>query len=156
MPYNFITIGLIHALFPNAKIIHVERDPIDTCLSCYTKLFTEGQLYSYDLTELGQYYQCYKRIMDHWRHILPPKAWLDIKYENVVNHFDEEAKRLIDFCDLPWEPACLTFYESKRQVRTASFAQVRQPVYTSSIERWRQYARELAPLIQALNQNILR
>ncbi|MDP1603978.1 MAG: tetratricopeptide repeat protein [Legionella sp.] len=152
MPYNFIAIGLIHALFPNAKIIHVERHPIDTCLSCYTKLFTQGQLYSYDLTELGQYYQCYERIMDHWRHILPSNAWLDIKYETMVNHFDEEVTRLIDFCGLPWEEACLTFYQSKRQVRTASFAQVRQPVYTSSIERWRRYERELSPLIHVLNQ----
>ncbi len=150
MPYNYIAIGLIHALFPNAKIIHVVRNPIDTCFSCYTKLFTQGQLYSYDLTELGQYYQCYERIMNHWRHILPANAWLDIKYETLVSHFDEEARRLIDFCDLPWEQACLSFYQSKRQVRTASFAQVRQPVYTSSVERWRRYERELAPLIQAL------
>lgn len=153
MPHNFIAIGLIHALFPNAKIIHVERNPFDTCLSCYTKLFNQGQLYSYDLTELGQYYQCYERIMNHWRHILPSNAWLDIKYETLVNLFDEEARRLIDFCGLPWEQACLTFYQSKRQVRTASFAQVRQPVYTSSVERWRRYERQLAPLIQALNQN---
>lgn len=150
MPHNFIAIGLIHALFPNAKIIHVERNPIDTCLSCYTKLFTQGQLYSYDLTELGQYYQCYERIMNHWRHILPSNAWLDIKYETMVNHFEEEAKRLIAFCDLAWDPACLTFYQSKRQVRTASFAQVRQPVYTSSVERWRRYERQLAPLIRLI------
>ncbi len=151
MPHNFIAIGLIHALFPNAKIIHVERNPIDTCLSCYTKLFTHGQLYSYDLTELGQYYQCYERIMNHWRHLLPSNAWLDIKYETMVSQFDEEVTRLIDFCGLPWEEACLTFYQSKRQVRTASFAQVRQPVYSSSVERWRRYERELAPLIQILN-----
>lgn len=151
MPHNFIAIGLIHALFPNAKIIHVERNPMDTCLSCYTKLFTEGHLYSYDLTELGQYYQCYERIMNHWRNILPSNAWLNIKYESVVNHLDEEAKRLIDFCDLTWDPACLNFYESKRQIRTASFMQARQPAYTSSIERWKHYEDELMPLIQALH-----
>ncbi|MDP3559641.1 MAG: sulfotransferase [Legionellaceae bacterium] len=150
MPHNFIAIGLIHALFPNAKIIHVERNPIDTCLSCYTKLFTQGQSYSYDLTELGQYYRCYEQIMAHWRNILPADAWLDIKYETMTHHFEEEAKRLIDFCDLPWEQACLTFYQSKRQVRTASFTQVRQPVYTSSVERWRPYEQELTPLIQTL------
>lgn len=152
MPHNFMAIGLIHALFPNAKIIHVNRNPMDTCLSCYTKLFTQGQLYSYDLRELGQYYQCYERIMEHWRHLLPANSWLDIRYETMVTHFDEEAKRLIDFCELPWEPACLRFYQSKRQVRTASFAQVRQPVYSSSVDRWRQYEQELAPLIQVLNQ----
>ncbi len=154
MPYNFIAIGLIHALLPNAKIIHVKRNPIDTCLSCYTKLFTEGQLYSYELTELGQYYQCYERIMNHWRRILPSDAWLEIEYEVMVNNLEAEAQRLIEFCDLAWEPACLTFHQSKRQVRTASFVQVRQPIYTSSIERWRRYEQELAPLIKILNRNI--
>lgn len=151
MPHNFIAIGLIHALFPNAKIIHVKRNPVDTCVSCYTHLFTEGQLYSYDLKELGQYYLCYERIMNHWSSILPSNAWLDIQYETLVNHFDEEARRLIDFCGLPWEQTCLTFYQSERPVRTASFAQVREPVYTSSVERWRRYERELTPLLQALN-----
>ena len=154
MPYNFIAIGLIHALLPNAKIIHVKRNPIDTCFSCYTKLFTEGQLYSYELTELGQYYQCYERIMNHWRRILPSDAWLEIEYEVMVNNLEAEAQRLIDFCDLAWEPACLTFYQSKRQVRTASFVQVRQPIYTSSVERWRRYEQELAPLINVLNRTI--
>lgn len=151
MPHNFNAIGLIHALFPNAKIIHVKRNPVDTCFSCYTQLFNEGQLYSYDLTELGQYYQCYERIMNHWRNILPSNAWLDVQYETLVNDFDYNAMRLLDFCGLPWEPDCLTFYQSKRPVRTASFAQVREPVYASSIQRWRRYERELAPLIQALN-----
>lgn len=155
MPHNFIAIGLIHALFPNAKIIHVKRNPIDTCLSCYTKLFTHGQLYSYDLTELGQYYQCYELIMNHWRHILPSNTWLDIEYEVIVNNLEAEAQRLMEFCDLAWDPACLAFYQSKRQVRTASFVQVRQPVYTSSVERWRRYEKELEPLIHALNLNSL-
>lgn len=150
MPYNFMAIGLIHALLPNAKIIHVRRNPIDTCLSCYTQLFTEGQLYSYELTELGQYYLSYERIMNHWRHILPADAWLEIEYEGMVNNLKAEAQRLIEFCDLAWEPACLTFYKSKRQVRTASFVQVRQPIYTSSVERWRRYEKELAPLINLL------
>ena len=150
MPYNYISIGLIHALLPNAKIIHVKRHPMDTCLSCYTKLFTEGQLYSYELTELGQYYQCYERIMNHWRLILPSDAWLEIEYEVMVNNLEAEAQRLIQFCDLAWDPACLTFYQSKRHVRTASFVQVRQPIYTSSVERWRRYEQELAPLIKVL------
>lgn len=150
MPYNFVAIGLIHALLPNAKIIHVKRNPMDTCLSCYTKLFSEGQLYSYELTELGQYYQCYERIMNHWRRILPSDTWLDIEYETMVHNLEAEAQRLIKFCDLAWEPSCLNFYQSKRQVRTASFVQVRQPIYTSSVERWRRYEQELAPLIRVL------
>lgn len=152
MPHNFIAIGLIYALFPNAKIIHVQRNPMDTCLSCFTKLFTEGQLYSYDLAELGQYYQCYSLIMNHWRRILPSGSWLDVEYEVMVNHLEKEARRLIEFCDLPWEPACLAFYQSKRQVRTASFVQVRQPIYTSSVERWRRYEPDLAPLISVFAQ----
>lgn len=151
MPHNYIAIGLIHALFPNAKIIHVKRNPMDTCWSCYTQLFAQGQPYSYDLAELGQYYQCYELIMHHWRAILPAGAWLDVEYEVMVNNLEPEAQRLIDFCNLPWDPACLAFYQSKRQVRTASFAQVRQPIYTSSIERWRRYEQELTPLIQILN-----
>ena len=153
MPQNFTLIGLIHALFPNAKIIHVKRNPIDTCLSCYTKLFAKGQHYSYDLTELGQYYRCYEMIMDHWRRILPASAWLDVNYEDVIQHTETEAKRLIAYCNLTWDPKCLAFYESKRTVRTASFMQVRQPVYTSSLSRWRRFEKELAPLIEILNQS---
>lgn len=150
MPQNFIAIGLIHALLPNAKIIHIQRNAMDTCLSCYTKLFSDGHDYSYDLTELGQYYQCYERIMNHWRCILPANAWLDIHYEDMVHHLEVEAKRLIAYCDLPWDSACLAFYQAKRQVRTASFMQVRQPVYTSSVNGWRRFEKELAPLYAIL------
>lgn len=155
MLHNFIAIGLIHALFPNAKIIHMQRNPIDTCLSCYTKLFSQGQFYSYDLIELGQYYRCYERIMEHWRTVLPSNAWIDIHYEEMVCNLETEAQRLFEFCDLTWDPACLNFYESKRQIRTASLTQVRQPIYTSSVERWRRFESELEPLIQALSSPIL-
>ncbi len=152
MPNNFIAIGLIHALFPSAKIIHVKRNAIDTCLSCYTKLFSEGHPYSYDLTELGQYYQCYERIMNHWRCILPPGAFFEVEYENVVYNLEAEAKRLIAYCNLSWDPACLAFYQSERQVRTASFMQVRQPVYTSSTNSWHRFKNELESLVKILNQ----
>lgn len=151
MPQNFMAIGLIHAIFPNAKIIHVKRNPIDTCLSCYTKLFSQGHFYSYDLTELAQYYLCYQQIMDHWYHILPASTFLDIEYESIVNNLEIEARKLISYCDLPWNPTCLQFYESKRNVRTASFMQVRQPIYLSSNNRWRRYEKELAPLLKILN-----
>ena len=151
MPNNFIAIGLIYALFPNAKIIHVKRNPIDTCLSCYTKLFSDGQFFSYDLTELGQYYNCYERIMNHWHHILPKDAFLEINYEDVIDNFEAEAKRLIAYCNLNWDPACLAFHETKRQVRTASFMQVRKPIYNSSVNGWRRYEKELAPLIKILS-----
>lgn len=152
MPNNFLVLGIIHALFPQAKIIHVKRNPIDTLLSCYTKLFSEGQYFSYDLNELGQYYHCYETIMNHWQNILPPDAWLDIQYETLIHDFESEAKRMLFYCGLNWDPACLNFHESKRNVRTASFMQVRQPVYTSSVNRWRRFEKELAPLIKFLNQ----
>ncbi|MBV8801773.1 MAG: sulfotransferase, partial [Gammaproteobacteria bacterium] len=154
MPSNFITLGLIHALFPNAKIIHVKRNAIDTCLSCYTKLFSQGHLYSYDLIELGHYYHCYDLIMQHWQNILPPHSFLEINYENIVDNLEMEAKRLIDYCNLPWNSACLTFYHSKRQIRTASFMQVRQPIYRSSVNRWHRFENELAPLLKILNIKI--
>jgi tetratricopeptide (TPR) repeat protein len=156
MPSNFIAIGLIYALFPNAKIIHVKRNAIDTCLSCYTKLFSQGHLYSYDLTELGQYYNYYQRIMNHWRGILPTHAWLDIEYENVIQNLEAEAKRLIAYCDLYWDSDCLEFNKSKRKVRTASFMQVRQPLYTSSVNRWHPFKNELASLIKVINADSIK
>lgn len=152
MPGNFMLIGLIHALLPHAKIIHVERNPIDTCLSCYTKLFRNGQFFSYDLTELAHYYAHYRRIMAHWRSVLPANAWLDVRYEHVVSNLELEARQLIDYCGLEWDASCLDFYTIKRQVRTASLTQVRKPIYTSSIERWRHLERELAPLIKVLRE----
>jgi tetratricopeptide (TPR) repeat protein len=150
MPQNFTAVGFIHALFPNAKIIHIKRNPLDTCLSCYTKLFSKGQEYSYDLAELGQYYQDYKHIMAHWRRILPANAWLEIEYEAIIANLETEAKRLIAYCGLDWDPVCLAFYQGRRHVRTASFMQVRQPIYSSSVNRWRRFEKELKPLISAL------
>jgi hypothetical protein len=151
MPNNFIAIGLIHALFPKAKIIHVKRNPLDTCLSCYTKLFSEGQFYSYDLTELGQYYGCYERIMSHWRNLLPADTFLDVQYENLTQDLEAEAKRLMAYCDLPWDPACLRFHQAKREIRTTSFMQVRQPIYKSSVNSWRRFENQLKPLIETLS-----
>lgn len=154
MPGNFVAIGFIHALFPHAKIIHVERNPIDTCLSCYTKLFRNGQFFSYDLAELGHFYIHYQRIMAHWRHVLPSNAWLDVRYENVISDLEFEARQLIAYCELEWDPICLDFHTMKRQVRTASLTQVRKPIYTSSVERWRRLEHELAPLINVLNKEL--
>jgi len=153
MPGNFVAIGLIHALFPQAKIIHVERNPIDTCLSCYTKLFTHKHFYSFDLIELGQFYANYRNLMAHWRQVLPADSWLDVRYEDVVSNLESEAKRLIAYCGLNWDPACLSFHNLKRQVSTASYTQVRRPIYSSSVERWRRFEKELLPLINVLNEN---
>ena len=150
MPSNFWGIGLIHVMLPNAKIILVNRNPVDTCLSCFTKLFSGSLEYSYDLTELGQYYVGYARLMDHWRAVLPAGTILEVQYEDVVENQEAQARRIINFCDLSWDNACIDFYKNQRSVGTASLAQVRQPIYRSSIERWRSYEKHLTPLLDAL------
>ena len=151
MPANFQAIGLIHLMLPNAKIIHVNRNPVDTCLSCFTTLFKEGSLeYTYDLAELGRYYADYVRLMGHWRNVLPDGAFLDIQYEDIVADQEGQARRITEYCGLEWDEACLDFYKSQRVVRTASVTQVRQPIYKSSVERWRPYEKFLEPLLDAL------
>lgn len=150
MPGNFFMVGLIHLMLPNAKIVHVTRNPMDTCLSCFTRLFHHGQEQTYDLAELGRYYRQYQRLMDHWRRVLPPGAFLDIRYEDLVADTEAQARRLLDYCGLEWDAACLDFHTTKRKVRTASITQVRQPIYTSSVERWRRYGNSLEPLLAAL------
>jgi tetratricopeptide (TPR) repeat protein len=149
---NFRLIGLIHVLLPNAKIIHISRNSADTCLSCFTKSFRDGFQYTYDLHELGQYYIDYTRLMEHWRKVLPAGAFLDVRYEDVVDDLETNARRIIDFCGLEWTDACVNFHTNKRTVRTSSYAQVRQPIYKSSVERWRPYEKELAPLLDALGE----
>lgn len=150
MPGNFFMVGLIHLMLPNAKIVHVNRNPVDTCLSCFARLFHHGQEQTYDLAELGQYYRQYRRLMDHWRTVLPPGSFLDIHYEDLVADTETQARRLLEYCGLEWDDACLEFHATKRKVRTASITQVRQPIYTSSVDRWRRYGNTLAPLLEAL------
>jgi tetratricopeptide (TPR) repeat protein len=150
MPSNFLYIGLIHVMLPNAKIIHVNRNPVDTCLSCLMTLFNKGIKYSYDLAELGGYYIDYARLMDHWRDVLPAGAFLDVQYEDIVADQEAQARRMTGFCGLEWNDACIDFHKHERSVRTASWAQVRQPIYKSSVERWRPYEKYLGPLLDAL------
>lgn len=154
-PSNFLGIGLIRLILPNAKIIHTIRDPVDTCVSCYSKLFTSGVNYSYDLAELGRYYYCYSALMNHWRCVLPPGSMLDVRYENVVGDLEGQARRMIEYCGLPWDDRCLMFHASSRPVKTASAAQVRKPLYRSSLQRWRRYEGDLGPLLAELG-DILR
>ena len=150
MPGNYIALGMIPLLMPNARIIHVKRHPVDTCVSCFTRLFNRHQEPTYDLTELGRHYRNYARLMAHWRAVMPAGSFMEVQYEDIVADMAQQARRLIDFVGLPWDEACLAFHETKRSVRTASVMQVRQPIYTSSVARWRHYESFLAPLLTAL------
>ena len=150
MPANFVFAGLIALAMPEARIIHARRDPIDTCFSCFSLLFSENQPFTYDLGEIGRYYRAYAELMDHWRRVLPPDVMIDVHYEKLVADFPGEARRLLAHCGLDWQDACLQFHETQRTVLTASVAQVRRPLYTGSVNRWRPYATHLQPLLEAL------
>lgn len=150
MPGNFRFVGLIHIALPNARIIHARRNPLDTCLSCFSKLFGGEQQFAYDLAELGRFYRAYEGLMAHWRSILPEGAMLEVDYEEVIADLEVQARRIISYCGLEWNDACLEFHKTERAVRTASVMQVRQPIYRSSIGRWRPYAHLLTPLLDAL------
>ncbi|MBB5465764.1 hypothetical protein HDG32_001871 [Paraburkholderia sp. CI2] len=128
MPANFLHAGLIPLILPGARIIHARRNPVDTCLSCYTKLLAGDQPFAYELTEPGEYYRDYERLMAHWRSVLPAGRFIEVDYEAVVDDLEGEARRLVNFLDLPWDDACLRFHENRRVVRTASLNQVRQPM----------------------------
>lgn len=151
MPSNYYYTGLIHLALPNAVIIHSMRDPVDTCISCFSKLFKFGaQLHTYDLGEIGRYYRRYQRLMEHWRDVLPPDRILDVRYEDVVADIEGQARRILAHCGLPWDERCLAFHETDRPVRTASAVQVRQPLYKTAIGRGRGYEEFLGPLLAAL------
>ncbi len=150
MPANFRFVGFIHLMFPNARIIHTRRDPVDTCLSCFSLLFTGDQPHTYNLGELGRYYRAYAALMNHWRRVLPPGVMLEVQYEDVVTDVEREARRIVAHCRLDWDDACLEFHKTQRPVQTASMLQVRRPIYQSSIGRWRRYGDMLAPLFSAL------
>lgn len=148
---NYYFVGLLHILFPKAKFIHTRRNPVDTCLSAFTKLFKDDMPHSYDLGELGRYYRKYDELMAHWDKVLPEGVMKTVVYEDVVNDLPAMARDIISFIGLPWDDACLSFHESARPVKTASVVQVRQPVYTSSMGRWKRYGDALQPLIEALD-----
>jgi tetratricopeptide (TPR) repeat protein len=148
MPNNFLFAGLIHLSLPNAPIIHTVRNPVDTCLSCFSKLFTGQQNHTYDLAELGRYYRQYQLLMAHWKRVLPAGRILDVHYEELVEDVEGQARRIVAHCGLEWDRRCLSYQQNDRPVRTASATQVRQPVYKSSVGRWRPYRAFLAPLLQ--------
>jgi thioredoxin-like negative regulator of GroEL len=149
---NIEYLGLIHLCLPGARIVHCRRDPRDVGLSCFASRFSEGLDYAYDLAELGRYWRAYDRLMAHWRAVLPAGRLFEAPYEAVVDDVETWSRRLIAHCGLDWDDACLRFHESGREVRTASFAQVRRPVYRSSVGRWRRFAPHLGPLLDALGE----
>lgn len=146
MPSNFDLIGLIHALLPNARIIHVKRNGMDSCLSGFTRLFERSQLHSYDLVDMGRYFKGYERLMNHWQTTLPSGAFHTVCYEELVTDLETQVGVLLNYCGLAWEDACLHSHKSKRRVRTASITQVREPIYTSSVAKWERYGKHLLRL----------
>lgn len=148
-PNNFIYVGLLHLILPNAKIINARRGPLDSCFGSYKQLFAKGQSFTYDLTEIGEYYMQYQRLMDHWHGVLPGVV-LDVQYEEVVADLETQVKRLLDYCELPFEQACMDFHQTERAVKTASSEQVRQPIYSSSVDLWKNYEENLGELIEVL------
>ncbi len=149
MPNNFPEVGFIHLMLPNAKIIDARRQPLDSCLSCYRQLFARGQTFTYDLSDIGEYFLEYQRLMDHWHAALPGRV-LTVQYEELVQDFENQVRRMLDYCELPWEDACLRFYETDRPVRTASSEQVRRPVSTKAVNFWRNYEDKLGELMDVL------
>jgi Sulfotransferase family len=145
LPFNYLYAGLIHLALPHAKIINLQRHPMDTCYAVYKQLFKDAYPFSYDLNELGAYYIAYQGLMQHWNEVMPG-VMHTLRYEAVVADVEGEARRLLHYCGLPWEDQCLRFYEDTQASTTASALQVRQPVYASSLGKWRHYERQLEPL----------
>jgi hypothetical protein len=154
MPNNFFHIGLIKLILPNAKIIDARRHPMACCFSGFKQLWGEGQEFSYGLEQIGSYYRQYVRLMRHWDEVLPDFV-LRVQHEDVVEDLEKQVRRLLDFCGLPFEPACLDFHKTDRTVRTPSAEQVRQPIYRSGLDQWRNFEQYLDPLKQALGEELL-
>ncbi|MEM8920656.1 MAG: sulfotransferase, partial [Pseudomonadota bacterium] len=140
----------IHLILPNAKIIDARRDPMDCGWSCFKQLFAEGQEFTYGLDDIGQYYRGYVDLMAHWEAVLPNNRILQVQHENVLDDLEGEVRRILDYCDLPFEPACVAFHETNRAVRTASSEQVRQPINRAGQDQWRPFNAYLGPLKSAL------
>ncbi len=153
LPANFTHIGLIHLMLPNARIVHAMRDPMDSCFSCYSRLFSGGNLgFTYDLGTVGRYWVRYHELMQHWRDVLPPGRILDVSYETMVSDFENQARRVVAYLGLPWDDRALGFHDSQRVVKTASVAQVRRPIYRTSVARWKPYERHLGQLYELVKE----
>ena len=151
MPATFRFAGLIHLALPNARMIHARRDPVETCLSCFSNSFAAGGLaWTCDLGELGRYCRGYLGLMQHWRATIPEGAMLEVDYEDVVDDLETQARRIVAYCGLPWDDRCLEFYKTERPVKTASVAQVRRPIYRTSLKTADAYGEAIRPLLDAL------
>ena len=149
LPFNYLNIGLIRLALPNAKIIHVSRDPMDTCYAVFKTLFQRAYPFSYSLDDLGRYFVAYRKLMAHWKSVFP--GWMyDVSYETLVNETERESRRLVEYCGLEWEDQLSRFHEQDAPSMTASASQVRQPVYRSSVGKWRNYENQLRPLSSLL------
>jgi len=144
LPFNYLYAGLIRRALPRAKIVSLERHPMDSCYSVYKQLFRDAYPFSYDLDDLGRYYVAYRELMDHWRRVMPDVIHT-VRYEDLVADLEGEARRLLEYCGLTWEERCLQFHENPDPSTTASALQVRQPIYAHSVGRWRNYAKQLEP-----------
>jgi tetratricopeptide (TPR) repeat protein len=155
MPNNFRHIGLIHSIMPNAKIIDARRYPLDCCFSMFKQLFAQGQEFTYGLREAGSYYKSYVKLMNHWDEVLPGKI-LRVNNEDVVDDLEGQVVRMLEFLELPFEEACISFHETERSVRTASSEQVRQPINKEGMQRWKPYSKNLKPLVESLGKDLLK
>jgi tetratricopeptide (TPR) repeat protein len=155
MPNNFRHIGLIHLMLPNARIIDARREPVACCFSNLKQLFANGQEFTYSVQDIARYYRTYLELMRHWDEVLPGRI-LRVHYEDVVDDLDGNVRRILDFCDLEFEPACVEFYKTERSVRTASSEQVRQPIYREGLEQWKNFEPWLDPLKDALGDALVR
>lgn len=151
LPLNYLYVGLIHLSMPNATIINLQRDPVDTCYAIYKQLFVDAYPFSYDLEELARYYVAYHQLMEHWDVVLPGVVHT-VRYEELVHDIDAGTRQLLDVCDLEWQAQCLKFYENKEASTTASTAQIRRPVYKSSVGKWKDYEDYLQPAVEILQR----
>lgn len=151
-PLNFLYLGLIHLAMPGAKVIHLRRNPVDSCYAMYKTLFRMGYPFTYSLQDVGRYYIAYHGLMAHWRKLIP-EAFLDVNYEDLVNNQASETRRILDYLGLDWEDSCLEFHKNRSAAATASAAQVRQPIYNSSVGRWKCYQQQLAPFVSKLKEH---
>ena len=150
MPNNFRHIGLIHLMLPNARIIDARRDPIACCFSNLKQLFAQGQEFTYSIEDIARYYRTYAELMAHWDEVLPGRV-LRVQHEDVVDDLEASVRRILDYCALPFEPACVDFHKTRRSVRTPSSEQVRQPIFRDSLDQWTKYEPWLGPLKTALD-----